>query len=332
MNDPSFLTMLARYFDGACFNRRDGLISVFFPGLVFSRNAVKLLNAFQGRVYSTQKAEVRNIHLNVYPGNHTGVLKMMNYLKPFEKELHSVVLHGSLASNEQIPYSDFDGLIIVRNEVLTDKKRLVNLAKAITQSRGIMHEIDPFQHHGWFVLTSKDLQDYPSEFLPPEVLESACSLLGEQDLTLSVRRKPDYYTPVKTMCRRIRKLTLTRYRPKTMYQLKSLMSEFMLLPALYLQARDQKGVQKKYSFKLAASDFNPKVWSIMDEVSALRSGWPAADSYGDLRNFRKIGYIWMQYRKRKGPLIPGHISSGLNDDFYCRMAELANQVEVNLFR
>jgi hypothetical protein len=324
--------MLARYFDGACFNKTDGLLSVFFPGLVYSRNASKVIKAFHERVYSKEEAEVKNIHLKVYSGNCTGVVKMVNSLKPLQQELFSVVLHGSLASGEQIPYSDFDGLIIVRNEVFEDRSRFIALARAISQSRIIMHEIDPFQHHGWFILTCKDLEDYPSAFLPLEVLEGACTLLGEQDLTLCIRRKPDYYTPVKNMCRRVRKLTLAKYRPKTMYQLKSLMSEFMLLPALYLQARDQKGVQKKHSFKLAASDFNPKVWSIMDEVSELRASWPQAGSNGELRNFRKIGYIWMQYRKRKGPLIPGYFSSRLNDDFYCRMAELANQVEVNLFR
>jgi len=104
------------------------------------------------------------------------------------------------------------------------------------------------------------------------------------------------------------------------------------LPTLYIQARDQRGIFKKFSFTAAAADFNQNTWSIMEEVSKIRQEWPLFENEVELRKFRKIGYIWMKYRKKKGPAIPKQFTARLNDDFYSRMAELANQVEVNLFR
>lgn len=276
----------------------------------------------------------QKISILVYTGKDPRIQDMITFMKPIADDLIAAIVHGSFATEEVIRYSDFDGLLIIRDVVFEDKERLTKLAEHIHQSRRIMHEIDPLQHHGWFVMTEADLKDFPLDYLPLEVLSYSRSLLSESDLDLNIclRTKADYFSPVKKICRRIRKISQTRNRPQTIYQLKSILSEFMMLPTLYIQARDQRGIFKKFSFTAAAADFNQGTWSIMEEVSRIRAEWPEFENKTELKKFRKIGYIWMKYRKKKGPRIPRELTEKLNDDFYKRMANLANQVEVNLFR
>ena len=334
MKSQNFQTLLGKYFDGGWFNIKDGLLSVFFRQLVYKRNASKLMDAFTQTKGEASTEHEQKISIPRYDGVDVRVLNLMDKLDSVKADLIAAVVHGSIATDEFINYSDFDGLIIIRDEVFKDKGRLTALAEVIHESKKIMFEIDPFQHHGWFVLKENDLSNFPVDYLPLEVMSHSKSLLQGNDLDLVLRQKskPDYFSPVKKICRRIRKTAQHGNRPRTLFQLKSILSEFMMLPTLYIQARDQRGIFKKYSFELAAADFNPGTWSIMDEVSDIRAQWDSYDIYRDKRKLRKIGYIWMKYRKKMGPAIPKDLANKLNDDFYRRMANLANQVEVNLFR
>src|SRR5690606_24084932 len=66
-----------------------------------------------------------------------------------------------------------------------------------------------------------------------------------------------------------------RSLPDDLYALKNLLSQFMLLPALYVQVRDGMGVWKKDSFEKAREDFEPAEWVSMEAVSRIRAAWPA---------------------------------------------------------
>ncbi|HNQ61387.1 MAG TPA: hypothetical protein PKJ62_03270 [Bacteroidia bacterium] len=334
MQNRNFQTLLGKYFAGGWFTITDGLLSALFPSFILDKNASRIIEAYESGKIIEGNEPVQTLTIPAYDGNNQDVRTMMESLKEMEDDIYAAFVHGSIATNEEINFSDFDGLIIIRNEVFGDKNRLKLLAGKINKTRAIMHRIDPLQHHGWFILAERDLLDYPVGYLPPEVLAYSKSLLPASDFELSfvVRTKADYFGPVKNICRRIRKISKVSNRPKTLYQLKSVLSEFMMLPTLYIQARDQRGIFKKFSFTAAAADFNQNTWSIMEDVSRIRQEWPKFENQAELRKFRKIGYIWMKYRKKMGPPIPGQFVARLNDDFYNRMAELANQVEVNLFR
>jgi len=334
MQNRNFQSLLGKYFAGGWLTITDGLISSFFHSFILQKNASKVIEAFKLEKITKGNEPIQTLSIPAYDGNNEGVKLMVNSLKELEADVYAAFVHGSFATNEEINYSDFDGLIIIRDEVFKDKDRLATLAAKVNETRMIMHKIDPLQHHAWFVMTESDLMDYPVDYLPTEVLAYAKCLLPASDFELPfvIRSKADYFSPVKAICRRIRKISKVQNRPKTLYQLKSVLSEFMMLPTLYIQARDQRGIFKKFSFTAAAADFNQNTWSIMEEVSKIRQEWPLFENEVELRKFRKIGYIWMKYRKKKGPAIPKQFTARLNDDFYSRMAELANQVEVNLFR
>lgn len=315
-------------------NSWDGILSVLNPAGPVEKHAAAMKNLHAQYKFGESAAASSKITIPVYEHGHSGVVAIQESLREFKDALAAALVHGSHATGEVVPYSDFDGLLVIKDEVFGDTERLATLAMAIYRSQAGMYRMDPLQHHGWFILTERDYLAYPVSYLPIEVLAQSRSLLGDTALQLELRPElhPDFFGPVKSMCRRFRRLASKGNRPKNLYQLKSLLSEFMMLPALYVQARDQRGIFKRESFDAAARDFSEGYWSIMTDVSALRAEWKQEIKDAEKARLEKTGYLWMQYRKKSGPAIPANLAGKLDEEFYRRMIVLANQVEVNLFR
>ncbi len=333
MSSPAFRSTISRYFNGACFTVKDGIMSTVLPVYPFDKNAGKVLAEYAKEVVSEPGGVPIKINIPPYTGKNQGVLDMKKALHDLKKDLAYAFVHGSLAIGEEVAYSDFDGLIVVKAEVFSNARRLSHVARKINHTREIMLRIDPLQHHGWFVLDESDLAHYPETYLPSDVLKESRSLLSDNEETIYLypELNTDYYYPLKELCRHLRKKTQISGQPVTLYQLKSFLSEFMMLPALYIQARDRKGIFKKYSFTEAAKDFKEEDWSIIEEVSRMRSQWPTEMSAFHRKLFGKTSYIWTQYRKRFGPGIPAHFKEQLDQKFYERVAALANLSEVYVF-
>ena len=83
--------------------------------------------------------------------------------------------------------------------------------------------------------------------------------------------------------------------------------------------------------KKSLKDFKEEDWSIIEEVSMIRSQWPKEMSAFHRKKFQKIGYFWTQYRKNLGPGIPSQFKERLDQKFYERVASLANLSEVYVF-
>lgn len=312
---------------------KDGMMSAVLPGYPFDKNAPRVLAEYAKESVLEPEGIPIKISIPPYTGTNQGVLDMKMALQDLKKDLAYAFVHGSLAIGEEIAYSDFDGLIVLKAEVFSNARRLSQVARKINQTRAIMLRIDPLQHHGWFVLNESDLSHYPETYLPSDVLKESRSLLSDKEETINLypEQNTDYYLPLKELCRHLRKKTQYSGQPATLYQLKSFLSEFMMLPALYVQARDRKGIFKKYSFTEAAKDFKEEDWSIIEEVSMIRSQWPKEMSAFHRKKFQKIGYFWTQYRKNLGPGIPSQFKERLDQKFYERVASLANLSEVYVF-
>lgn len=193
-------------------------------------------------------------------------------LKPFIAGLY---LHGSLATLDfACDYSDFDTLIVVRRDVVADADRLLAFLPVYRRSMCFLFEFDPLQHHAHILLTEIELESYSDTLFPLDVLGHARAL-GEEWEPLRVHRRPSAGTMLEEferVCAAFSRLAESRYQPDNAYDLKSFLSELMLLPALYLQSLG-KPCYKKYSFEESAPDFPADVWSVMDEASAIRAGW-----------------------------------------------------------
>jgi hypothetical protein len=303
-----------------CLSSFDKLFFLFSPYFIFKKNAAVM------RKYFMQIRQVENdeqfvkISIDDYKGNNSFVLEMMQYLEAnLKMDLAGAYVHGSLATNDQINYSDFDALVILKDEVFTDKSRLSRVAYSLCESRKHMLRMDPLQHHGWFVLTESDLHQYPLTYFPLELFSYSKSIFSFAGTHIKVnvnRSEDDFTEPFISLCSAIERRIASHLRPKNLYELKNLLSEFMLLPALYLQARDRKGIYKRFSFEQARNDFSEEEWNIMDSVSMLRSQWKINYPGWKVKLISSTRFLSLHISKILSPSIPEKLQLKLDEKFY----------------
>ncbi len=331
-----FRVQLVNYINAGCLMRNNKILHLLHASLPIKLSAPKITGEFTAAPDIAKENGFIDdtIAVERYNGNNRYVLQMTDYLNKYlYDDLFGVYVHGSLGTYEEISYSDFDALVIIRNEVLENHKRLSYVAKKLYDARKIMHKMDPLQHHGWFVLTESDLIDYPQTYFPWEIFKYARSLLPDKGLNIKLsfdHGKQDYKTPFLELALGIRFQLENNGYPGNMYQLKGLLSRFMLLPALYCQARDRKGVFKKFSFDAARKDFLASDWAIMDEVSDIRSNWHFL--LGPVRRYimTRRSPLWLRFKRKVGPRIPPGLKSKLTAGFYQRIFDLIEQMEKKL--
>ena len=321
-----FRRNLYKYVNGEFLSWRDTLISVITPSTPFLLHARGICQQYKEAFYPLpDEGSSNRVKIEVYQGKNSHVLKMMEFLSDLNDDLVGAYLHGSLGTYEEVPFSDFDALAIIKDEVLKKPDRLARLALRIHSAQAIMFDFDPLQHHGWFVLTEADLKSHPEDYFPVELFRHAKSLLPDQGLELRIRTQDSSESIRQSFDNLIHsaaKLIARNKSHKTLYQLKILLSQFMLLPTLYVEIRDRKGIYKKFSFEAARVDFDAKAWSIMEEVSLIREKW-----------FFEISPLWRGLITRPtkitrsivrtySPVVPEEIKMKLTKDFYRRMSHL----------
>jgi predicted nucleotidyltransferase len=324
---------LSRFINGCTLSRRAKIAGMASPALTYRHYARGLARRFQQLKTQLRQAPshaTASIDVPPYAGDEPFVRRMMAGLAPLRYALAGAYLHGSLADGEAIAYSDFDGLVILRNAVVSEPGALAAAGLALNGLRRIMFAFDPLQHHGWFVLTEADLGYYCDEYFPAEIFGHCRSLLAREPARITLAPRDSKAERRATLARavaNIRRRSAPGQRPADMLSLKSMLSEIMLLPALYLQVRYGQAVYKKFSFERARHDFSASDWSAMDEVSELRRRWHY--EAGPLRRFALTATV----RGRKpaarwfAPTIPPDIASRLTPQFWTDVARLAGLIE-----
>ncbi len=267
------------------------------------------------------------IQIDLYQGRNPYVRKLQKWIyRELRHELVGAYVHGSIATGEEIAYSDFDALVILKNIPAEDVRRRKIVQQKLHRASRFFYQFDPLQHHGWFVLYEADLQQYPQTYFPVELFAHAKSLLVNEGRSLQIHIPLDgldYRKPFQDIAASIiQQLTprpgggLPGQIPRNVYQLKSLLSRFMLLPALYVQARDQRGIFKKDSFPEAQQDFSAGEWQIMDTVSEIRQNWHYQLNGLQRRGMCRPGKLSRRFAKYFSPKIPPAIARQLTPAFY----------------
>lgn len=313
---------LNRLINGGYLTPSGGMLSAFFPKYLFRRNARLISKLYRNSKTESNSAELA-ITIPPYSGKHPQLIEMMSALAEIRNEIRLAVVHGSIATGEEIEYSDFDGLIIIADEAMMDADRLSETAYRLHQMRKIMHRLDPFQHHGWFVLAESELKNYPEWFLPTAVLHHSKSLIGENKVIVKVQESPDvsFKKSFYRICESLIKKLSGSKADWNLYQLKSIFSEFMMLPSAYVQARDEQGIFKKFSFESMREDFTPDEFHVMDEVTSIRSNWKVELSDKQIKFFERIDFMSWKKRQRIDVSVPIFIESLLHNGIFSRMSD-----------
>lgn len=326
----AFHELLPRYVNGGCLSRRDRVCALVYSGLPFLLNARRVTRQFElfkEEVAALPARPSKTVEVATYEGHNPHVFRMTDYLaKHLWDDLLEAYVHGSLGTHEAVPYSDFDALVILKNEVFSSPRRLARAARKLDKARSFMLQFDPLQHHGWFVLAEAQLSAYPEFYFPSALFGYAKALLPERGraLTLCPVDRPalqerQFLNLSGSVIGKIERGNL----PRDLYELKFLLSQFMLLPAMYVQSRDSRGVYKKYSFDLARRDFPEEDWRVMDEVSTIREYWEPTLTRAQRWLLTRRNKSFRQVTRRFAPAIPKPLQRVLTESFYRRMQKLA---------
>jgi hypothetical protein len=266
-----------------------------------------------------------------YQGGVRAADELGKYLeRKLATELRGAYVHGSIATGEEIAYSDFDALVIIKNAVFESDQRLAKTAFHLITALRYLHLFDPLQHHGFFVVVEGDLDQYCDAYFPVVLFDHAKSLLsnGDDRLRICCRNSEAEATEslVSMLASLQQKLEQNRL-PKNYYDLKLLLSQVMLMPSLYLQHLGQP-VSKKESFAIARQDFSSDVWRIMDEISQIRLDWDYRPSRLLNCGQRVIFNPFLNgiYQKKAGRRISSKIRRKLTDNFYARIMRFVRQM------
>jgi len=329
MNQKTFLSSASRYFNTGVLHRSDKLCAIFKADWPLRKNAAEIKSGFDLLETTTNPAPFESYNIEKYSGSNITANRISAYLKEhLATDLLCAVAHGSIATDEQISYSDFDGLVIIRNEVFSNEARIKHVAEHLSKSYSLMIQGDPLQHHGWFVLTEKDISNWPAYYFPPVVFNYSKSLLNDT-LQLKIQNNVsagDSKTSLTRMAATINKTLLKHNFPDNAYQLKSLLSEFMLLPTLFMQAMTGQGIYKKQSFTEAKNHIDPEVWKVMDKISEIRSSWDINSGIVLPENPVLVTPVIKRKQISNSKLVPDYLQSKLTDQLRQEMLKFTRFV------
>ncbi len=333
VNEQQFYKSINRYFNYGYVSRAGKLMAMVHPALAYSLESKNILNLFLNLEMPVRASVKTGIQLQFYSESNQSLVNLGQYLRNhIGTHIKHAVLHGSYATGEAIPYSDTDILLIVNNSVFTNRNTLAKVGLHLNKLYRMMIDIDPLQHHGVLVLPESSLNNWPCSIFPPEIFSYSCSFKGfDQNLNLFHNQKGNYQkSDLLNHLNRLSKLLFENRFPGNAYEIKSLLSEFMLLPSLYIQTKSDKGVYKKESFQLAASDFDSNIWQVMNDVSALRELWPVYSNAPILKNHQWVTPRLRKIQKSNHFEISPIIGPRLNSDLIMRMRNFILQMKSKL--
>jgi len=308
-------------------NPKEGLLAILFPDLVIKKhyNLLKLSNT----AISDAKSSL-TINFDKFETSNKTIIEIQQELSSIEKNLTQCLIHGSYATNEEIEYSDFDGLIIINKNAFASFDNFRKTINAIKKSNKLIQTLDPLQHHGWFILLENELNYYDETFLPVEVLNISKSLLVKEKsaIKMNLKSNSNFNVGIDKLSKQLLDKIESRDYPRNYYQIKSLLSEFMMLPTLYYQAKVKKGIYKKYSFEIVKDDFGD-AWNIMDKISLIRRNWSEyfiKKSVKATHNNYLTRYLFKKYNKKAS----ANLISFLSEEFYGEMKALIIQMRSKL--
>ena len=275
--------------------------------------------------------QYENHSVPCYQGKNESVLKLMAELNQtiLKQYIHGAYLHGSLASEEEINYSDLDALVILSEQAFESTETLAKVSHKLNQITQLFYQYDPLQHHGWFVLTEKMLQDYPMSYFPPELFGVSKSLMPDKGLTIEINysenSEAEYFQAFNDLTYSLKRNLSQELSDFNVFKLKSILSQFMLLPALFLQTLYQKSIDKKQSFVQAPNYFSDQEWEVMHKVSDLRSQWDYS-----LNEWQKFwlchaNYFIRKWGRRFAPKLKGELKILIEK---IKVSEMLNLVEL----
>ena len=271
------------------------------PNLSNARNFAILVSALYDYFDKNKNKKMDNIKkINVksnildendYPDKY---LSPVLELKKFsQKKLYEYVVdvhvHGSLATLDYVKgWSDFDTLVVIKKDTITDYTKILKLRNLMYVSRRYLYKIDPLQHHGHLIFTEYDFDYYCQTFFPIVLFKYSKSLLNNKKFEFKLRNcDEENFKKFNWFVDYFKNVGENEKCHMNSYNLKFFLHAITLFPTMYLQAKGFH-VYKKFSFDIAKKDFSKKEWDAIDYVSSLRKSWKSPKNLSLIIPYAKV--------------------------------------------
>lgn len=184
----------------------------------------------------------------------------------------SLYLHGSFADLQYTAFSDVDDLVVLHRSAWQDPHNLRRMGTQLAWMARSFQNVDPFQHHGHWLLTELDLLLYDQTYMPLVVLENALRVSGERDIKCRLRFNP-------TGFRRNLDLTIqatyhaldlaARRRGLNAFDIKKLAGQIVLIPAYLFQVQGEM-LSKPRAIQRASELFSPFAMQAIEWSTLVR--------------------------------------------------------------
>ena len=329
----AFQQKLSSYMDGSGLSNSTRIAFPIFGRRACLDHAQPVINAFRQfqdeLAGSSAKTSSASLEVMPYDASHPYVQRLGDAANGCLKEsLCGAYVHGSLGTGEEVAYSDFDALLILRDDIFQSKEHLAQTCHTVLRTQKLLSDYDPLQHHGFFVISESDLRHYPDSVFPQVLFEHAKSLMRAGDkVELQVPDAHcDQLRPLLGMLDAIERKAKHPGSMTNLFEVKLFLSQLMLVPCLFLQAKGTP-VFKRESFAIVRG-LDESTWRAVEFASALRKDWPSIDNRFWSRFFRVIPHPFLTtiYQKKIGAVVPPAIRSRLTDEFFQMTLSLVNAI------
>ncbi|MFT4646499.1 MAG: hypothetical protein ACI8ZX_002929 [Planctomycetota bacterium] len=176
--------------------------------------------------------------------------------------------------------------------------------------------------------------DGPNNYLPVTNLEHDKLIYPKfksLELHLKTNQDVDYQSGLIRMLNQFEKREIENWRPTNIYQLKSVLSQVLLIPCLYFSTIHNDRIFKRESFNKVKDNFTELEWKPIACATNIRTNWDYS-----LTSFQRLLMGLSGRLNRKivtrffTPKIPIAIQEKLNDKFYENLKLLVKKIKEDI--
>jgi predicted nucleotidyltransferase len=232
-------------------------------------------------------------------------------IKKYE-EYVSVYLHGSWADDTRISFSDIDDFVVLDLDKLIKNKKIDQVLRILNRIDMKFCRLDPIQHHGHWIVSENELNDYDDSFMPLHILSDAKKIIGNNYIEASVNRKDSIIglkKNIKNTCRGIERLSNLYFTGNiNCYQLKALIGSFVLMPAFVYQITGER-LTKPEAINKASKIYSKNALNCILWSTACREKWSVITDTKKFKLFSAMPllffnpHIWRRFSEKFAPVV-----------------------------